>query len=206
MKIREPFNSFSHFIGIFLAILGLVLLLIRGGNNVWEYVSFSVYGATLILLYFFSTMLHSLSEGKYRIWKRFDHIAIYWLIAGTYTPFCLTVLRGGWGWSIFGVIWGMTILFTVLKAIFIDMPAKLSTLIYVLMGWLNVIGFYPMTKNFKSWGIIWLVLGGLIYTIGGVIYVRKKPNLGKIVDYHGLWHLLVMLGSFFHYLSVYYFL
>lgn len=206
MKIREPFNSFSHFFGIGLAILGLVLLLMRNGNNAWEYVSFAIYGTILILLYFFSTMLHSLPEGKKRIWLRFDHMAIYWLIAGSYTPFCLTVMRGGWGWSILGVIWTMAILFTVLKAIFIDMPDKLSTLIYVLMGWLVVIGFYPILKNLPFWGIVWLVLGGLTYTIGGVIYVCKKPNLCRLIDHHGVWHLLVLLGSFFHYLTIYYFL
>lgn len=160
----------------------------------------------LILLYTFSSLYHLLnvSEKATRVLRKFDHIMIYILIASTYTPICLGPLRGGWGWSIFGIVWGLAIIGTVLTATWINAPRWLTTGIYLAMGWTVIIAIYPMISIFNSLGalssLLWLLAGGIFYTIGAVIYGLKWPPLkNKYFGFHEIFHIFVMLGSFCQY-------
>ncbi len=205
MLLKDPLSGLLHLIGAVLAIPATVLLILFGIDSVWKIVSFSIYGLCLFLLFFFSTLYHWLPQragGKYQIFRKFDHLAIYALIAGTYTPFCLVTLRGPWGWTIFGVTWGLAILGITIQSIFINAPRWLTTSIYVLMGWIIVIPIKPITLLLPISGIYLLLAGGLTYSIGGIIYTIKKPNLHKHFNYHDLWHIFVLLGAFFHFLAL----
>lgn len=207
-KIKDPVSGITHLIGTVLSIAGLVLLIVfsalYSNEKAWDIVSFSIFGVACILLYLFSTLYHMLNLGEKgtRIFRKFDHIMIYIVIAATYTPVCLGPLRGPWGWSIFGVVWAMAILGTVFTAIWINTPRKLSTGLYILMGWTVVIAAYPMIKTFSAIprgmeGLAWLLAGGIFYTIGGVIYALKWPKLKlKYWGFHEIFHIFVMLGTF----------
>lgn len=192
-------------VGAVLSIPALVILIIFGSNSAWKVVSFSVYGGSMFILFLFGTLYHWLPQsagGRYQIFRKLDHIAIYFLIAGTYTPFCLNTLRGPWGWTIFGLIWGMSIFGMVLQSIYIDVWRWVTTLIYILMGWLVLIVLRPLIGALPIGGIRWLVIGGIIYTIGGVIYTIKKPDLSPKFGYHELWHTLVLLGAACHFIAI----
>lgn len=175
--------------------------------------SFTIFGVALVLLYLFSTLYHLLNLGKKgtNVFRKFDHMMIYVLIAATYTPICLGPLRGPWGWSIFGVVWGLAVLGIILTAVWIKAPRWLTTSIYVGMGWLVVVMAYPLLKTFQELNalpsLLWLLAGGIFYTIGGVIYgLKKAPFTTKHFGFHEIFHIFVMLGSFcqfwfiFHYL------
>lgn len=205
--LREPVNSLTHFAGAVLSIVGLIALLILSNGEPWRTTSFAIYGASLVLLYSASTLYHSLKVGErgLRALKRFDHIAIFALIAGTYTPVALVTLQGeraAWGWSIFGVIWGFAVLGFVTKLFFISAPRWFSTLLYVLMGWLAVIAIVPIVQAMPFGGVVWLGLGGLFYTIGAVIYGLKKPNFSRYFGFHEVWHLFVLAGSVCHFVMM----
>ena len=197
---EEIANSISHGIGAALSIAGLVVLIVSAvaHGDAWHVVSFSIFGRTLILLYLASTLYHSFPQLKVkRVLRKFDHAAIFLLIAGTYTPFMLVSLRGPWGWSLFGVIWGLAITGVVLKMYFVHRFPKLSTAIYVLMGWLCVIAAKQMLIQVPPISITFLVIGGLSYTIGVVFYAWKKLPYN-----HAIWHLFVLGGSVMHFFSV----
>ncbi len=165
-------------------------------------VSFSVYGATLILLYLASTLYHSFQAPRVKqIFKKMDHSAIYLLIAGTYTPFLLVGIRGPLGWTLLGVIWGLAALGVSFKALFIHRFQKLSVLAYVLMGWLCVVALKPMTLNIATGGMILLAVGGVIYTLGVIFYAMTKVRYS-----HAIWHLFVLGGSICHYFAVLFYL
>lgn len=217
-KIKDPVSGFTHLIGAVLSIAGLVLMIINcaiySNEKAWDIVSCTIFGTGLILLYTFSSLYHllNLKEKGTRVFRKFDHIMIYILIAATYTPICLGPLRGGWGWSIFGIVWGLAILGTILTAVWINAPRALTTSIYVAMGWLVVIAAFPMIKIFSAIpkgmeALGWLLAGGIFYTIGALIYGLKWPKINtKYVGFHEIFHIFVMLGSFcqfwfiFHYL------
>lgn len=197
---EERLNSISHFIGAAVSLAGLAVLVVfasRQGNP-WKIVSFSIYGSTLFLLYLFSTLYHSLHGKAKAVFKKLDHAAIYLLIAGTYTPFTLVTLNGAWGWSLFGVVWGLAIIGIVLDS----MPNRgrriLPVVIYLLMGWLCLIGIKPLLQALPLGGFLWLLSGGIFYTVGVVFYAldNKKPY------FHAIWHLFVLAGSISHYLAV----
>lgn len=204
--IKDPVSGFSHLIGMLLSIAGLVLLIIdavKFGEGAWDVVTFTIFGAALVLLYLFSSLYHLLNLGKTgtMVFKKFDHIMIYVLIAATYTPICLGPLRGPWGWSIFGVVWGLAIIGIILTAVWIKAPRWLTTSIYIGMGWLVVVMAYPFITTFKELNalssVLWLLLGGIFYTIGGIIYGLKKfPFTTKFFGFHEIFHIFVMLGSF----------
>lgn len=196
----ELFNSISHLIGAALALIGLVLLVVSAARqgDPWKIVSFSVYGTALLLLYIFSTLYHSLKGKGKNVFRKMDHLAIYLLIAGTYTPFTLITLRGGWGWSIFGTVWSLAIAGITLESFPRKKQRILPVIIYILMGWLIVIAFKPLLRNMASTGVIWLLSGGIFYTFGVVFYVFDK----KIHHFHGIWHLFVLAGSFCHYFTI----
>jgi len=196
----EWFNSISHLIGAALALVGLMLLVVlatRQGDP-WKIVSFSIYGTTLLLLYTFSALYHS-SHGKAKkVFRKFDHLSIYLLIAGTYTPFSLITLRGGLGWLIFGAIWCLAIL-----GIGVDsLPQKgrrvLPLIIYIFMGWFILIALKPLLRALPLMGFAWLLLGGVFYTIGVVFYGLDE----RVRHFHGIWHLFVLAGSLSHYFTV----
>ena len=196
----ERFNSITHLIGATLALVGMIVLVIFAAqqNDSWKIISFSIYGTTLFLLYSASTLYHSWSGPAKALFKKIDHMAIYLLIAGTYTPFTLITLRGPWGWSLFGIIWGLTITGIVLDSLHRGGKRTLQVSLYVLMGWIILIAMYPLSQNLPSGGIMWLVIGGVLYTGGIVFYVFDK----KLQHGHGIWHLFVLAGSISHYLSI----
>lgn len=203
INLKDPLPGLLHLIGALLSIAALVVLVVIGRNDAWRVVSFSVYGATMILLYTASTLYHWLPKqagGKNQIFRKFDHCSIYLLIAGTYTPFCLVTLNGAWGWSLFGVIWGLAILGVTIQAIHIDVWRWLTTSVYILMGWLIIVGLQPLLEKLPLTAFCWLFAGGVIYSLGGIVYTIKKPNLWKYFNYHDLWHVMVLLGSFCHFM------
>ena len=196
----ERFNGISHLIGAVLALAGLALLVASAARqaDAWKIVSFSLYGATLFLLYGFSTLYHSLRGRAKAIFRRLDHLAIYLLIAGTYTPFALVTLRGGWGWSLFGVIWGLAIAGMLLEYLPRQGPRILPVVIYLLMGWLALIALRPLMQALAPAGLAWLVAGGLFYTVGVLFYALDA----RLRHAHGVWHLFVLAGSVSHYFAV----
>ncbi|MES0447816.1 MAG: hemolysin III family protein [Desulfobacterales bacterium] len=196
----EWFNSISHLIGAALALVGLMLLVVLAARqgDPWKIVSFSIYGTTLLLLYTFSALYHS-SHGKAKkVFRKFDHLSIYLLIAGTYTPFSLITLRGGWGWSIFGAIWCLAILGIVLDSLPQKGRRVLPLIIYIFMGWFILIALKPLLRALPLMGFAWLLLGGAFYTIGVVFYALDE----RVRHFHGIWHLFVLAGSLSHYFTV----
>jgi len=175
----------------------LVVLSVLYGD-VWRIISFSIYGSTLILLYLASTLYHSFQHPRVkRIFRMIDHASVYLLIAGTYTPFLLVSLRGAWGWTLLVVIWGLALLGISFETLFIDRFRRLSTLAYVLMGWLGVIAAKEMLAIIPAGGLVLLAVGGVTYTAGVIFYVwRKLPY------HHAIWHLFVIGGSICHYFAI----
>jgi len=197
---EEIANAITHGIGAVLAIAALVVLVVFAAidGDVWHVVSFSVYGSTLVLLYFASTLYHSLTHvGAKHVFHKFDHISIYLLIAGTYTPFCLTALRGWIGWTVLGVVWSCAILGAVLKSISVGKRVTLSTILYVLMGWVIILAIKPLYASMPYNGFILLVAGGISYTLGTIFFMRDKVKYN-----HSVWHLFVVGGSVLHFFSV----
>lgn len=205
--LREPVNSLTHFAGALFGVVALVVLVVLSGGEPWRTTSFTIYGSSLILLYTASTLYHSLNVGPriLKILKQFDHMAIFALIAGTYTPITLVTLQGdkaAWGWSIFGVIWGFALLGLVFKLVWIGAPRWLYTALYLVMGWMAVIGIVPIVQTMPFGGVVWMALGGLFYTVGAVVYGLKKPNFSHHFGFHELWHLFVLAGSVCHFVMM----
>lgn len=197
---QEIANSVTHGLGIALSVAGLAVLVVLASLHatVWHVVSVSVYGTSLVLLYTASTLYHSLRSPRLkRIFHIIDHSSIYLLIAGSYTPFVLVNLRGAWGWSLFGVIWALSLIGILLKAFFTGRFKAVSTAIYLLMGWLVVVAIKPLMHAMPVGGILWLLAGGLAYTVGAVIYMWKA-----IPYHHAIWHLFVLAGSICQYFAV----
>ncbi|HWR37268.1 MAG TPA: hemolysin III family protein [Clostridia bacterium] len=196
---EEIANSVTHGIGLLLSIAGLVVLVVLAAlrGTAWHVVSCSVYGATLVLLYLSSTLYHTVQGPRVkRVFRVFDHSAIYLLIAGTYTPFTLIHLRGPLGWSLFGTIWGLTILGIVFKTFAVDAFAILSTALYIVMGWLAVLGIRPLLHALNWHGFLWLLGGGMFYTIGVIFFASQRRYA------HAVWHLFVLGGSVCHYFAI----
>ncbi len=197
---EEIWNAITHGIGAVLAVSGLVLLIIFAciKGSVWHIVSFAVFGGTLVLLYLASTLYHSIQIPKVKqLFRKFDHMAIYLLIAGTYTPFCLAVLRSWIGWTIFGIVWACCIIGIVIKAFYTGKKEVFSTIMYVLMGWIIVAAIKPLYESTPTHTFVLLLLGGLSYTLGTVFFVNHKLRYS-----HCIWHLFVLGGSVFHFFSV----
>ena len=197
---EEIANSVTHGIGAALSVAGLILLVVLSANDgdVWRVVSFSVYGSTLVILYLASTLYHSFQNPRVkRVFRVFDHASIYLLIAGSYTPVLLVSMRGAWGWSLFGVVWGLALLGVAFKVIFIGRCEVLATAAFVLMGWLVVIAFKEMRVRVPPGGIALLIAGGLVYTLGVIFYAWEKLPFN-----HAIWHLFVLGGSICHFFAV----
>ena len=198
---EEKLNIWSHAFGIFLSIIALVLLIIKAvqQDNIWMMISFPIFGVSLILLYLASTLYHASQEPQKRFkLKVFDHAAIYVLIAGSYTPFTLVSLNGETGWLIFSMVWVMAFTGIILKLFFTGKFKIVSTAMYVLMGWLIVFYFQDLTASLHEKGVFYLILGGVLYTIGAILYSIKKIKFN-----HAIFHFFVLAGSFCHFLSIY---
>jgi len=197
---EEIASSVIHGLGLVLSIAGLVVLLMAAvsSGDTWNIVSFSIYGSTLIIMFLSSTLYHSIPhETAKRVLKILDHCAIYLLIAGTYTVFTLGPLRGPWGWSLFGVVWGLGLAGVVFKVMFAGRFRMLSVGIYLGMGWLVLIAIVPLIKALPTGGIAWLVAGGLAYSLGVIFYVMKRTRFT-----HSIWHVFVLVGSICHFTAV----
>jgi hemolysin III len=199
---REPFNGVSHLAGALLSLAGLSLLLAVSTGKPWHLTGFAIYGASLVLLFAASTLYHSLHVGPRGVERLLvlDQVAIYLLIAGTYTPLCLVPLRGPWGWSVLGVVWGIALLGIVLRIAWRSAPGWLPMALYLVMGWLCVVALRPLESALPAAAMGWLFAGGLVYTAGAAVLALQKPRLwpGKFSS-HELWHCFVLGGSACHF-------
>lgn len=197
---EEIFNAISHGTGSLLSIAGTVVLIVLSAiySDAWAVVSASIYGASLIILYTMSTLYHAITHEKAKKFFRImDHNTIFFLIAGTYTPYTLVPLRGALGWTLFGVVWGAAALGIVLNSIDLEKFRKPSVVCYVLMGWVIIIAIKPMLNTLPSLSLLFLLIGGILYTVGIIFYAIKKVKW-----FHSVWHLFTVAGSVFHYFSV----
>ena len=200
MYYGERFNAWTHLVGAVLALAGGVVLIVQAAltGDPWKVVSVSIYGLTLVLLYSFSTLYHSVRGRAKDILREFDHHSIYLLIAGSYTPFCLVTLRGPWGWTLFGIVWGLAVI-GILQEIKPRSEARvLSLIIYAVMGWVVVVATGPLLEALGTAGFICLAAGGLLYTVGIVFFVLDT----RVRHFHGIWHLFVIAGSLLHYVTI----
>ncbi|HOA91406.1 MAG: PAQR family membrane homeostasis protein TrhA [Bacillota bacterium] len=207
-KFREPGNGLTHLIGAVLSVIGLVVLVARAlpAGDPLQIFSFVVFGLSLILLYSTSATYHIINASKKTIafFRKLDHGMIYVLIAGTYTPICLMLLRGPVGYTLLSLIWAIAICGIFLQTFLIKVPRWVYTLTYVLMGWLAVFALSPLVKATSLGSITLLLLGGVLYTIGAVIYATKKPNFFKdLVGFHEIFHVFVVLGSISHFMFIF---
>lgn len=206
--LREPVNALTHGVGAIAAAAGLVLLLVQSEGEPYRLASALVYGISLITLYTASTLLHAVRAGARttRVLRLLDHAAIFALIAGSYTPVTLVTLQAenpAWGWTLFAVAWGFALLGIVFKLAWAEAPRWVSTGLYLAMGWLAVIAIVPITRALPPGGVTWLAAGGVIYSLGAVVYGAKWPDpRPPWFGYHELWHLFVLAGSACHYVMV----
>lgn len=206
--VREPMNTLTHFIGACLSLIGTIILLIshttHSTPNMTTIISIIIFGSSLVLLYATSSIYHSVKAKDSVILKleQLDHSMIFILIAGSYTPFCMISLSGAWQLSIISIVWSLAIIGIVLKIFWFRMPRWLSTFFYIGMGWIALFALNPLYKSLSLGGFSFLVLGGIMYTLGGIIYGLKKPNLSKLFGHHEVFHIFVLLGSACHYWAV----
>ena len=206
MYVGERFNAYSHLLGALLATVGCVLLLTKAAASSapLSIISAAAYGACLIVLYVGSTVYNSVRQSALKnALQKFDHCAIYLLIAGSYTPFSLITLNGAWGWSLFGVSWGLAA-FGIVQELTVSRNSEkrlLSMLVYVVMGWMVLVAIYPLFNTLSGWGLFWLALGGVLYS-GGIYWFI---NDDKIKHGHGIWHVFVLLGSLAQFISIYFY-
>lgn len=200
MYYGERFNAITHIVGAIAAVVGGVALIVQAaqGGDPWKIVSVLVFGTTLVLMYCASALYHSLRGRAKAIFMKLDHLSIYLLIAGTYTPFCLVTLRGPWGWSLLGVVWGLTLVGTLQELRSRSEARILSLVIYIVMGWAIVAALLPLLEALGTAGFVWLLAGGLCYSGGMVFYVLDR----RLRHAHGIWHVFVLAGSAAHYVAV----
>jgi len=200
---EEIANSVSHGVGLVAALAALPFLVGQavGRGNALEIVGASVFGASVVLLYLTSTLFHALPRGRAkRVFQLLDHAAIYLLIAGTYTPFTLGILKGAWGWTLFGLVWGMAVAGTVMKMTAGVRHNTVSTVFYLAMGWLVLIAADTVWKLVPAWGIFWLVAGGVAYSLGAIFFLAERVRY-----FHFVWHLFVVAGTACHFVAVLYY-
>lgn len=207
MKIREPLNTLTHFIGIILSVAALITLIVTSimKKSPVSLAGGIVFGISLILLYSASTIYHGYNGSEKVILrlKKLDHAMIFVLIAGTYTPICLIALRGPLGYGLLIGIWSLALIGMVTKVIFIHMPRWLSAGMYLFMGWISVAFIYPLSKTLPTNGFLWLIIGGLFYTVGAIFYATKseKIKLGNF-GFHEIFHLFILAGSAAHFILI----
>jgi len=200
MYYGEKFNAWSHLVGAVLAFAGAIWLLVMASlhGDVWKVVSMAIYGVTLVTLYSASTVYHSVRGRAKVIMQKVDHFSIYLLIAGSYTPFCLVTLRGPWGWTLFGVVWGLAVI-GILQEIKPRSEARImSIVIYAVMGWIVLVAVKPLMAALGTAGFTWLAAGGALYTIGIIFFAYDT----RFRHWHGIWHLFVIAGSLLHFVAI----
>ena len=200
MYYGEKFNAWTHLVGAVLASIGAIWLVVIASlaGDVWKIVSVAIYGVALVLLYSASTVYHSVRGRAKVIMQKVDHFSIYLLIAGSYTPFCLVTLRGPWGWTLFGIVWGLAII-GMLQEIKPRSEARImSIVIYAVMGWIVLVAVKPLMAALGGVGFAWLAAGGILYTVGIVFFALDS----RLRHAHGIWHLFVIAGSFLHFVAI----
>ncbi len=205
--LREPVNALTHLFGALLSIIGTIILLnyTETHLNLSATISILIFGTSLVLLYTTSGIYHLVhtTDAILAKLRKLDHSMIFILIAGSYTPFCTLSLTGAWKWSIITVVWSLAIIGIILKMFWMNMPRWLSTGLYIGMGWIALFALKPLYDSLSLGGFIFLLLGGVMYTIGGIIYGLKKPNFSSEFGFHEIFHIFVLLGSFCHYWAIF---
>ena len=204
-KLREPVNSLTHWAGAILALAGLVALLIVGWGMPLKVVSLVIYGVSLIFLFSASATYHmvQVKDKALEIFRKVDHAAIYFLIAGTYTPFCINAFTGFWKWGMLTIIWSLALIGIVVKIFIIRAPRWLNAGIYVVMGWLCIGAAGQMLTALPAWVLTWLIIGGVTYTLGAVVYSTKMFNfVPGVFGFHEVWHIFVLLAAAAHFVAV----
>lgn len=203
--LRQPFNGLSHLIGAVLSLFGLIYLMIRGWGNSTKEISYLIYGISLLLLFSASAAYHLInaSERPMLILRKLDHTAIYLLIAGTYTPICLLFFEGFWRIGLLSIIWGMGLAGIIVKLFVIKAPRWVTAGIYLVMGWMCVMAAGELVRAMPAGALTWLLIGGLFYTLGAVIYITKKLDFKPdVFGFHEVWHIFVMLGAASHFILI----
>lgn len=204
-KLREPVNSLTHWAGALLALIGLIALLIVGWSTPAKIISLTIYGLSLIFLFSASATYHMVlvKDKALEIFRKIDHAAIYVLIAGTYTPFCVNAFEGFWKWGMLSIIWSLAIIGIIVKIFYIRAPRWLNAGIYVIMGWFSVSAAGQMLTTLPTWVFAWLLAGGIIYTLGAVVYATKIFNFKPgVFGFHEIWHIFVLLAAGAHFVAV----
>jgi len=204
-RLRDPVSGLTHLFAAILSLAGLIFLLVLAWGDRGRVASLAIYGASLVLLFSASATYHMVKgrEELIEALRKFDHAAIYLLTAGSYTPLCWNIFAGFWKWGLLGIIWGMAIIGIIVKMFIIRAPRWVSAGIYLLMGWLAILGLKGILSTLPAGAIAWLAAGGIIYTLGAVVYITKKLDfiLGKF-GFHEVWHIFVMLGALAHYILI----
>ncbi len=204
-KLREPVNSLTHWIGAILALAGLIALLVVGWGTPAKVVSLIIYGASLIFLFSASATYHMVraKDKVLEIFRKIDHSAIYFLIAGTYTPFCINAFTGFWKWGMLTIIWSLALIGIGIKVFIIRVPRWLNAGIYIAMGWLVIGASGQLLAALPVWVLTWLLIGGIVYTLGAVVYITKMFNfVPGVFGFHEVWHIFVLLAAAAHFVAV----
>jgi len=204
-KLREPVNSLTHWGGAVLALVGLIALLIVGWSTPAKIISLAIYGVSLIFLFSASATYHMVrvKDKALEIFRKIDHSAIFVLIAGTYTPFCVNAFEGFWKWGMLSIIWSLALIGILVKIFYIGAPRWLNAAIYVVMGWFSVVAAGQMLATLPVWVFTWLIIGGVIYTLGAIVYATKIFNFKPgVFGFHEVWHIFVLLAAAAHYVAV----
>ena len=204
--LRDPVSGISHLIGAALSLAALYFMLNKVPNDQFGLylASYLVFGISMFLMFSSSAIYHlmEISEAGIKALKRLDHMAIYIMIAGSYTPFCLIGLEGSLAWWMFGIAWGIALLGVIKKVFWLHAPRWLSTVLYLAMGWMCLFVYEPLSQALSAGAVRWLVIGGICYSVGAVVYATKWPNISKTFGFHELWHLFVLAGAASHFVSV----
>lgn len=205
VRIREPVNGLSHLVAAIVSLVGLIALLVIGHANTGKEVSLLIYGVTLVLLFTASATYHLVSAKRRvtAVLRKLDHAAIYLLIAGTYTPFCYNMFSGFWRWGLLSIVWVLALTGIGIKMFVMGAPRWLNTAIYLVLGWLIIFGIQELLAVLPGGALIWLLVGGILYTLGAVIYATKIPDFvpGKF-GFHEVWHIFVILGALAQFVAV----
>jgi hemolysin III len=204
-KLREPVNSLTHWGGAILALIGLIALLIVGWDTPAKIVSFAVYGVSLIFMFSASAAYHAVRvrDKVLEVFRKIDHAAIYALIAGTYTPFCVNAFEGFWKWGMLSIVWSLAGIGILVKVFYVRAPRWLNAAIYLVMGWLCVAASEQFLAALPAWVLTWLLAGGVIYTLGAVVYITKIFNFKPgVFGFHEVWHIFVLLAAAAHFVAV----
>ena len=204
-KLREPVNSLTHWAGAILALIGLIALLIVGWSTPAKIISLTIYGISLIAMFSASATYHMVrvKDKALEIFRKIDHSAIFLLIAGTYTPFCVNAFSGFWKWGMLSIVWSLALIGIVVKIFYIGAPRWVNAGIYVLMGWMSVAAAGQMLTALPAWVFTWIIVGGVIYTLGAIVYATKIFNFKPgVFGFHEVWHIFVLLAAAAHFVAV----